>query len=109
MKKKQTGRATRGHGKPVLPSLPAARNDAFFWRQEVEDVPQGDFEDIMLRRVDRSVAHRFRGAAGARGLTHAQYLAALVALHDTARQKADSGDERLKAILGQLGLSTVSI
>ena len=68
-----------------------------------------DHEDIMLRRVSRDAAHRFRGAAGARGLTHGQYLAALVALHEAMRTLADGGDERLAAELDRLGLSTVSI
>jgi hypothetical protein len=68
-----------------------------------------DHEDIMLRRVPRSVAHRFRGAAGARGLTHAQYLARLVALHDGMRQRADAGDADLASELERLGLTTVSI
>jgi hypothetical protein len=63
----------------------------------------------MLRRVPAGVAHRFRGAAGARGFTHAQYLAALVALHESMRQRADSGDAEVAAALDQLGLSTVSI
>jgi hypothetical protein len=68
-----------------------------------------DHEDIMLRRVPRDVANRYRGAAGARGLTHAQYLAALVALHEAMRQRADGGDADLAAELARLGLSTVSI
>jgi hypothetical protein len=68
-----------------------------------------DGEDIMLRRVPRTVAHRFRGAAGARGLTHAQYLSALVSLHDEMRQRADGGDAEVAAALEQLGLTTVSI
>ena len=68
-----------------------------------------DHEDIMLRRVPRAVAHRFRGAAGARGLTHAQYLAALVALHEAMRQRADGGDVEVAAELDRLGLTTVSV
>jgi hypothetical protein len=34
-----------------------------------------EHEDIMLRRVPAAVAHRFRGAAGARGFTSAEALA----------------------------------
>jgi HPt (histidine-containing phosphotransfer) domain-containing protein len=68
-----------------------------------------DHEDIMMRRVPRSVGHRFRGAAGARGLTHAQYLAALVELHEAMRQRADQGDPEVAAALERLGLRTVSI
>ena len=63
----------------------------------------------MLRRVPAAVAHRFRGAAGARGFTHAQYLVALVALHEAMRARADSGDEEVAAVLRQLGLGTVAI
>lgn len=68
-----------------------------------------EHEDIMLRRVPRSVGHRFRGAAGARGITHAQYLAALVDLHEAMRQRADQGDPEVAAALERLGLRTVSI
>jgi hypothetical protein len=63
----------------------------------------------MLRRVRGPVAYRFRGAAGARGFTHAQYLAALVALHEAMRQLADGGDAEVAAVLTQLGLGTVTI
>ena len=35
----------------------------------------------MLRRVPRETAMQFRAGAGGRGLTHAQYLKALVELH----------------------------
>jgi hypothetical protein len=63
----------------------------------------------MLRRVPVAVAHTFRGAAGARGLTHAQYLAALVALHQVMRERADGGDEGVAAVLRELGLGTITI
>ena len=48
-------------------------------------------------------------AAGGRGLTHAQYLAALVALHESARGLAESGDEQVAAELERLGLQTVTV
>jgi hypothetical protein len=48
-------------------------------------------------------------AAQARGFTHAQYLTALVSLHEAMRQRADGGDAEVAAALGQLGLGTVSI
>ena len=54
-------------------------------------------------------AHRFRGAAGARGFTHAQFLTALVSLHEAMRKRADDGDAEMAAALDQLGLGTVSI
>ena len=53
--------------------------------------------------------HRFRGAAGARGFTHAQFLTALVSLHEAMRKRADDGDAEMAAALDQLGLGTVSI
>ena len=78
------------------------------WLQD-EDPSGREYEDLMLRRVPSAVAHHFRGAAGARSLTHAQYLSALVALHDALRQRADSGDNDAALTLDQLGLRTVSI
>jgi hypothetical protein len=90
---------------PLPPSLPA--EDVVFFARGAPPKDR-DHEDIMLRRVPRSVAQQFRGAAGARGLTHAQYLAALVALHRATRERADSGDAGIAAELDRLGLSTVS-
>jgi hypothetical protein len=93
-----------------LPPPPFGHHDkdVVFFRRRVGS--QGrDHEDIMLRRVPREVAHRFRGAAGARGLTHAQYLAALTALHEAMRQRAEAGDADVGAELDKLGLRTVSI
>ena len=85
-----------------------------FWAAEGEraegENPGGrEHEDIMLRRVPAAVAHRFRGAAGARGFTHAQFLTALVSLHEAMRKRADDGDAEVKAALDELGLGTVSI
>jgi hypothetical protein len=80
-----------------------------FWAAEEGSAGGREFEDIMLRRVPAAVAHRFRGAAGARGFTHAQYLTALVALHEAMRGRADEGDAEVAAALEQLGLGTVSI
>lgn len=91
---------------PLFP--PAPGKNLVFWT-ETDSASGREHEDIMLRRVPSAVAHRFRGAAGARGLTHAQYLSALVALHETTRQLADAGDAELAALLEQLGLRTVSI
>lgn len=68
-----------------------------------------DDEDILLRRVPTAVAQKFRAAAGARGMTHAQYLAALVALHESSRVRADGGDAELTGELERLNLSTVSV
>jgi hypothetical protein len=93
---------------PKFPPKPG--NRLVYWSTESEDPPGGrEFEDIMLRRVPGAVAHRFRGAAGARGFTHAQYLTALVTLHEAMRERADHGDGEVAATLEQLGLGTVSI
>jgi hypothetical protein len=46
--------------------------------------------------------------AGGRGLTHAQYLAALVDLHRRVRELADD-DERLRQELDALGLASVTV
>src|SRR5690349_9814464 len=91
---------------PLPPPPPGARaeRDVIFFRDTGGDTPAREHEDIMLRRVPRSVAHRFRGAAGARGLTHAQYLAALVALHEAMRERADGGDGGVQEELDRLGL-----
>jgi hypothetical protein len=63
----------------------------------------------MLRSVSKLVAQHFRGAAGGRGMAHAQYLAALVELHQAMRKRADGGDAELATALDQLGLSTILI
>ena len=80
-----------------------------FWAAESDSGGGREYEDIMLRRVPAAAAHRFRGAAGARGFTHAQYLTALVSLHEAMRKRADEGDADVAAALQQLGLGTVSI
>ena len=94
---------------PVPPGPPGPPGrDIVYWAAE-SDSPGREHEDIMLRRVPAAVAYRFRGAAGARGLTHAQYLTALVSLHEAMRKRADEGDAEVAAALDQLGLGTVSI
>jgi hypothetical protein len=89
--------------------VPAPGKNLVFWSVETDEGAGREFEDIMLRRVPSAVAHHFRGAAGARGLTHAQYLTALVTLHEAARRRADAGDEQMAGMLSELGLQTVSI
>jgi hypothetical protein len=94
-----------------LPPPPAGAGpigrDVVFIRHD----PPGEREDedIMLRRVPRPIAQRFRASAGGRGMTHAQYLAALVELHEAIRNRADSGNGDLATELEQLGLSTVTV
>jgi hypothetical protein len=92
---------------PALPLQPGKK--LVFWATESDGTGGREHEDIMLRRVPAAVAHRFRGAAGARGFTHAQYLAALVALHQAMRERADGGDEGVAAVLRELGLGTIAI
>ena len=92
---------------PGGPHVPPGRD--VFWSVEGDSPGGREHEDIMLRRVPAAVAHRFRGAAGARGFTHAQYLTALVSLHEAMRKRADGGDAEVAAALEQLGLGTVSI
>jgi hypothetical protein len=96
---------------PPLPHLPThGERDVVFFRRRVE--PEGterEDEDIMLRRVPRPVAQRFRAAAGGRAMTHARYLAALVELHESIRTRADSGNTELQAALERLGLTTVTV
>jgi hypothetical protein len=98
---------------PVPPPFrPHGDRDVIFYARGVGaegERAEREDEDIMLRRVPRETAQRFRAAAGARGLTHAQYLAALVALHEAMRVRGDAGDAELATELERLGLSTVSI
>src|SRR5262245_25902771 len=95
---------------PLAPPPGLPHGDIVFLRHEPDEAgPHRDAEDIMLRKVPTAVAMRFRAAAGGRGMTHAQYLAALVALHEAMRAAADGGDEAVSAELEKLGLSTVSV
>jgi hypothetical protein len=93
---------------PPGPPFQPGKNVMFF-AAEGDSAGGREYEDIMLRRVPAAIAHRFRGAAGARGFTHAQYLTALVSLHEAMRKRADQGDAEVAAALEQLGLGTVSI
>ena len=80
-----------------------------FFRRVRSDDEEREDEDLMLRRVPRPIAQRFRASAGGRGLTHAQYLSALVELHEAMRRRADAGDADLAAELDRLGLTTVTV
>src|SRR5919199_962063 len=76
---------------PLPPPPPGEEKDVVFFRRRAAREDRVD-EDIMLRRVPRDTAARFRAAAGGRGMTHAQYLAALVGLHEAMGGRADAGD-----------------
>jgi hypothetical protein len=93
------------------PGMPMhGRGDVIFFRHEEAEGPGGkEHEDIMLRRVPREVAMRYRAAAGGRGMTHAQYLTALVELHAKVRALSDGGNEQARAALDELGLQTVAV
>ena len=100
------------HVPPPFPPPPGEHRKVLFVRHEVdegESPPEREDEDIMLRRVPRPIGQKFRASAGGRGLTHAQYLAALVALHEEIRRRADAGDEGLKQLLDELKLATVTV
>jgi len=97
---------------PPFPPHPGMQRDVLFIRRDADTEAEGgqrEHEDIMLRRVPRETAFRFRAAAGGRSLTHAQYLTALVSLHGRIRELADVGDERLAGELAALGLQTVAV
>jgi hypothetical protein len=98
---------------PLPPGFPPPHHPGdrvlFFRSEEGEPGGGKEHEDIMLRRVPRAVAMRFRAAAGGRGMTHAQYLTAVVELHAAIRERADAGDATAKAVLEELGLQTVNV
>jgi hypothetical protein len=95
---------------PFTVPLPPPPDVLFFRHEErVRAQPEREHEDIMLRKVPNDVARRFRAAAGGRALTHAQYLAALVELHESLRTRADEGDETARADLERLGLQSVTV
>jgi hypothetical protein len=91
-----------------FPPVPTHPPNMIYVRDRLEGEAR-DSEDLMLRKVPRETAMRFRAAAGGRGLTYAQYLTALTALHEAMRAAADGGDERAKAELERLGLTTVTV
>jgi hypothetical protein len=63
---------------------------------------------LNIRNIDDKAVARAKQAAAARGLTLGQYVAALVALHDAARARADAGDDGLQSELTALGLQTIT-
>ena len=110
MSDQETGDAEEPGGNFFNAPVPGpGSGDVYFFRAEPEGRGSREFEDIMLRKVPSAVAYRFRGAAGARSFTHAQYLSALVALHEVMRTRADGGDAEATSVLAELGLGTVSI
>ena len=100
---------------PPPPGHGPHEKDVVYFARHVPPPPPAEpdedrqHEDIMLRRVPRDTARRYRAAAGGRGMTHAQYLAALVQLHEAIRARADGGDGELAAELERLGLTSVTV
>jgi hypothetical protein len=66
---------------------------------------------MLIRDVPVSVTERFRRAARLRGISQAEYLARLVALHDEVRGWADEDralfPDTVNASLEALGLQSV--
>ena len=83
---------------PPFPPVPPHGPNMVYVRHRVEDGEGRESEDLMLRKVPRG-----------RSLTHAQYLAALVALHEATRTLAESGHAEVEAELERLGLTTVTV
>ncbi|MGH9149170.1 MAG: hypothetical protein ACRD0F_02390 [Acidimicrobiales bacterium] len=64
---------------------------------------------VVVEGLEPKVAERFAVAAGARGMTSAAYLTALVDLHESMRRLADAGgNEDVAGGLERLGLATVT-
>ena len=63
---------------------------------------------LNIRNIDDEAARRISKAAQVRGMTLGKYLAALAALHEVMRSRADAGDDGLQAELQTLGLETVT-
>lgn len=63
---------------------------------------------LNIRHMDRSARERLSRGARARGMTLAQYVQALVDLHDDCRQFADAGDVVFQGLLESKGLESVT-
>jgi len=63
---------------------------------------------LNIRAMPRAIRDRITSGAGARNMTLAQYLAALVELHDLARARIADGDVVTIDDLEGLGLQTVT-
>jgi hypothetical protein len=93
---------------PPFPPVPPPGPGMVYFHRRIEDEGR-EHEDLMLRKVPRETAMRFRAAAGGRSMTYAQYLSALTALHEVTRALADGGHEAVRAELERLGLGTVTV
>lgn len=63
---------------------------------------------LQIRGLDARTVARIKRAAGARGLTVAQYIARLADLHEECRTAADGGTGVVANVLSKLGLATVA-
>jgi hypothetical protein len=93
---------------PFPPVPPPGGPQMVYFERRIEEDGR-EHEDLMLRKVPRETAMRFRAAAGGRSLTYGQYLSALTALHEAARALADGGNDAVRAELERLGLGTVTV
>ncbi|HVE90945.1 MAG TPA: hypothetical protein VNE62_01405 [Actinomycetota bacterium] len=76
---------------------------------EVHRIDDGPTTELLIRGLDPAAAQKFKTASGARGMRYADYLAALVKLHDEMRSAAAEGDERATRVLEELNLTTVTV
>lgn len=64
--------------------------------------------NVFVRNLDPAVRNALIRAAGARGITLAQYITKLLALHESIRTLADAGEDGLQEELDKLGLQSVT-
>ena len=96
------------HHPGAMPLPPGGPHRMLFMRGEAPAPGERTHDDLMLRKVPRDAGRRFRAAAGARSMTHAEYLTALVELHEAMRALAPD-DERVAAELARLRLESVTV
>ncbi len=65
-------------------------------------------KSLNIRPVDDKIYRQFTAAAGARNLSHGEYLAKLVELHDWLRNQATVDTSGVKTKLDELGLAPVT-
>lgn len=65
--------------------------------------------ELVVKGLSPEALERFRVASGARAMDSAQYLTALVDLHEAMRRLADTGEHpEVEAVLRRLRLGTVT-
>ena len=77
--------------------------------QAKDRAAKGEPGPLVVDGLSPEVIERFRVAAGARAMEPAEYLAALVELHEAMRRLADQGgNEDVDGVLRRLHLSTLT-